>query len=126
MLQSMLIGDLLFKVEEQDQIKYENNISNLLQARQGISFKSKIDNSAKRVFEVQGSDSKSQTELAVAYKSFVGQEHQLLPSLISMILNGSTSTSLEIQHSKIEFQDGGLNFSFTVPSSYKRVRLSEI
>lgn len=123
-LQSMLVGDMIFPVEDSDEVVLGNATSSVLQKRVGLNFESKVDNSVYKLFEIQGDDPKTGAKLSLNFKSFVTESNRLVPSVISMLLSGKDNAKLDIKHSRIEFLDaGGLSFSFNVPANYKIVKL---
>ncbi len=123
LLQAVLTGGMPFPVEEGDAVQTEGGNWTVVQERDGKRFTSKIDPAEHKPFEVLGEDPKTQSTVALQYKSFVREKEQLLPALISMVLGGKTKASLEITHTRIEVMEEGLNFSFQIPSSYKIERL---
>jgi len=126
LLQSLLTGGMLFPAEEGDQVEAGAGVSYLRQVRNGISFESRIDNSVHKLFEVRGEDPRSGSKLELGFSRFITQNEQLIPSVISMLLSGSSRARLEITHSRIEFAEGGLSFSFNVPENYKKEPLPGI
>jgi hypothetical protein len=123
-LQSMLVGDMLFPIESNDKVVVESVISSVLQKRANLDFESKIDNTVYKLFEVIGTDPKSKSQLNLSFKSFVNENSRMTPSVISMLLSGRTEAKLDIKHSRIEFLDaGGLSFAFSVPTNYKIEKL---
>ena len=123
-LQSMLVGDMIFPVEDSDEVVLGNATSSVLQKRAGLNFESKVDNSVYKLFEIQGDDPKTGAKLSLNFKSFVTESNRLVPSVISMLLSGKEDAKLDIKHSRIEFLDaGGLSFSFNVPANYKIEKL---
>lgn len=125
-LQSMLIGDMPFPIESNDQINMGASVSSVLQERNGMVFDNKIDNTVQKLFEVKGKDPGSGSALDLSFKSFITENSRMLPSVISMILSGKTDAKLEVKHSRIEFVESGLSFSFSVPANYKIERLPGI
>ncbi|MCD8539933.1 MAG: DUF4292 domain-containing protein, partial [Leadbetterella sp.] len=126
LLQALLTGGMLFPPEEGDDIEPGSAVSLIRQVRNGIPFESRIDNSVHKLFEVQGEDIKRGSKLELGFKRFVTQDEQLIPSVISMLLSGRKNARLEITHSRIEFLEQGLSFSFSIPGSYDREPLPGI
>jgi hypothetical protein len=123
-LQAMLVGDMIFPVENNDEIILGNPTSSVLQKRAGLNFESKVDNSVHKLYEVKGTDPKNDSQLNLSFKSFVTESNRLVPSVISMLLSGKGDAKMDIKHSRIEFLDaGGLSFSFNVPANYKIEKL---
>ncbi len=120
-LQSILVGNMVYAIESGDELESSGGISTLSQKRGGMDFVTKADNSVQKVFEVKGKDPASSTELAIGFKGFVTESNQLLPTIIEMIL--TDKAQMTVRHSTVEFSNGGLNFAFSVPSSYKKERL---
>lgn len=119
LLQAVLTGGMLFPAEAKDEVEPGSGISLIRQVRNGITFESRIDNSVHKVFEVRGNDALRGSALELGFKRFITQNEQLIPSVISMLLTGRSNARLEITHSRIEFMEGGLSFSFGIPGSYK-------
>ncbi|MFS0489015.1 DUF4292 domain-containing protein [Leadbetterella byssophila] len=113
LLQSLLVGDLPFDLEETDKVEAWN----IIQERFGRKFTTKIDPTVFKPFKINGKDTGGELELN--YQKFVQEKDQLLPSLISLIWKGKSEMKLEFSHSRIEVMDSGLSFSFSIPSSYK-------
>lgn len=122
-LQSLLIGDMLFEISDTDSIETSGSVSTVFQEREGLGFVSKIDNTVHRLFELGGKDPKSGATLLLNFKSFISENNRLVPSVISMLLSGNSDTKLDVKHSRIEFQDSGLSFAFTIPANYKIEKL---
>jgi hypothetical protein len=123
LLQAVLTGGMPFPVESKDVLQAEGNSWTVIQERDEKRFRSKIDPTEHKPFEVLGEDPKTASTLSLHYKHFVREKDQLLPSLISLVLGGKNTASLEITHTRIEVLEEGLNFSFQIPSSYKIERL---
>ncbi len=119
LLQALLTGGMLFPAEAEDTLEPGSAVTALRQVRNGISFESRIDNSVHKLFEVRGEDPGRGSKLELDFKRFINQNEQLIPSVISMVLTGRAPARLEITHSRIEFAEEGLSFSFSVPASYK-------
>lgn len=119
LLQALLTGGMLFPVEAGDEIEPAGGVSLIRQVRNRVSFESRIDNSVHKLFEVRGEDPGNRSKLELGFKRFITQNEQLIPSVISMLLTGRSNARLEITHSRIEFMEQGLSFSFSVPGSYE-------
>lgn len=123
LLQSMLLGDPLFEVQDQDTILSDGNNVEVKQERAGKLFSTKVDNTYKKVFEIDGEDKALETRLLMLFKSFTQHGAQWLPSIINMDLSGKTAAKLEVKHNKVEFVNDGLSFSFSIPSNYRVEKL---
>lgn len=119
LLQALLTGGMLFPAGEGDQVEPGSTVSQIRQVRNGVSFESRVDNSVNKLFEVTGEDPRNGSKLELGFSRFVTRNDQLIPSVISMLLTGKSNARLEITHSRIEFAEEGLSFSFSVPASYK-------
>lgn len=125
-LQSMLLGNMIFPILDNDKVVIEKEIASISQLRSGKDFESKINNIEGRLFEVKGYDPASKSSLEMSYKGFITEKQHLVPTLINLILKGQESAELSVKHTKVDFVESGLSFSFNVPSSYKILKLPGI
>lgn len=125
MLQALIVGNLIFNELPGDKKNIGDQVSVLLQERGNLSFETKVDNAFRKIFEVKGNNPKTQSELVLSFKSFIEKDKGMLPSLIEMKLSGDKKLDLVIAHTKVDFYDEGLNFSFNVPAGYKKLSLTD-
>lgn len=123
MLQSFLVGNLPISINSEDLFTKNPNFNQVFQKRNTVEVINKFDLELNRIFEIDASDTTSDVNLKIAYKSYTKVEEKLIPKLIYVFLNtdnnaSSTNVNIEIEHSKFDFLDRDVRFPFNIPKGY--------
>jgi hypothetical protein len=127
--QSLLIGELIFKIDSTD-IWQESTISNdslhvvLKQNRKQLVVYNFINKNSRKVEGVLMKDSISNQSAQIEYKDFVKVDSFFVPHSIDVIIHRMKNQKIEeqeihVKHNKIEFANKGVNFPFNVPKKYE-------
>lgn len=123
LLQSLILGDVIYKQEKQDSLSSNSLYTSLFQKKEPFSIESQIDNVSHKLTTLLVNDQRSGNSLGITYSEFISVLDELLPTTIfSKIDNknkpGEPSTIVNIYHNKIEAGDINLKFPFNIPKSY--------
>jgi hypothetical protein len=118
MVQSLLVGNLPIKIDSGDVYKKLGEFNSISQTRNEIEIENRFDLEKSKLFYINATDKKTNTKLNIDYKSFVSEDHKLVPTIISLLISGKNEAKIEFEHSKFDFLDRNIRFPFNIPKGY--------
>ncbi len=122
-IQNLLVGDLLFPYEVQDDVIKNETHYILTQKKGNFRIESFVRFDNMKVERANIIDSISMSKTTVTYSLFIVADSILVPSVCALDIEykkegKKMQTQLILSHSKVEFTTKPLNFPFTVPKKY--------
>jgi len=124
MLQSILLGNQVFKFLPRDKYTKMAGELKIEQDRQRFNVVTTADKASRKITTIEVTEGEATNEMSVNFSDFNTLDGQALPFetkvLIKSLLAGKTAnTKVEITHAKINTAMSGLSFPFSVPSKYE-------
>jgi hypothetical protein len=119
-LQNLLIGDILYPIQRNDNIKMLEHEVQLKQARGNLNITQLVLKSNHKVgyTEVLSNDGKT---LKNTYNTFaVVDSNTIANSFSAIAINQADTLNIDVNHQKIEFPTKNVAFPFTVPKKYEK------
>lgn len=128
LLQSLLVGNMPVYVREEDAVSTTSGFVNVKQRVGDLTLENTIDEVINKLTELIARKADNPNRLMITYGDFTDTEKGKLPQRISTKVENSLSpddvlTSINVEHSKVEFLSGDIRFPFSVPNSYNEVKL---
>ncbi len=128
MLESILIGNLIWPVMEEDDITRSKGFYVIPKEYETLKVKSYIGAHSKKLERITASSDSSSSTLNIKYSEFMKVDEKVIPKKIDIQIKYSTGpgepqkiSNITIEHAKVEI-DKELKFSFSIPKKYMRVR----
>ncbi len=125
LLESIIIGNLIWPITEEDDIKKEDGYFVVEKAEGDLSVMNYIGANSMKLERLQAVSDTSKNALRIAYTEFLKEEGKVIPSEINMEINYRSKrnrakkvSKVQIRHSKININKENLNFSFSIPDKY--------
>lgn len=128
LLQSVIIGNMPFEMEENGQFVKENDFYILKQLVERLEVDNYIAESTQKLSRLKATEIPTQNTFTLDYEDFREVGTYLFPftSLINLnVLSKDQQmkeTTMRLKHSKVELVNQSPGFPFNVPSGYKRKR----
>ncbi len=126
LLQSLIIGNLPFSRESEDQVILNSLYTSLFQRADGIKIENQVDNVSHKLTTILAEDEDGKSKLGISYSDFLlmpdGQSvpHGIFAKIDVLKGDALKTTTLDFRHTKIEFQDTELRFPYSVPKGYEK------
>lgn len=125
LFQSVLIGDLPFGQDNDDEIERNDNDITIVQQEQQLTVRNKIDLKTGRLKNLKASTSENRNTLEIKYNEFRPLNEKAFANKALMILNyfkegKKEQATVDLEHNRIKIEEKPLRFPFSVPSRYKR------
>jgi len=118
MIQSLLVGNLPIKIDSIDIYKKLDEFNSISQKRNEVEIENRFDLEKSKLFYINATDKKTNTNLNIDYKSFINEDNKLVPTIISLFISGKNEAKIEFEHSKFDFLDRNIRFPFNIPKGY--------
>ncbi|SEJ83075.1 protein of unknown function [Dyadobacter sp. SG02] len=128
LLQSVIIGNMPFEMQEDGRFVKENDFYILKQAVDRLEVDNYIAEKNQKLSRLKATEVPTQNTFTLDYEDFrqVGQFLFPFTSLINLNVlskeQQKRETTMRLKHSKVELVNQSPGFPFNVPSSYKRKR----
>ena len=125
LFQSVLIGDLPFGQDNDDEIERNDSDITIVQQEQQLTVRNKIDLKTGRLKNLKASTSENRNTLEIKYNEFRPLNEKAFANKALMILNylkegKKEQATVDLEHNRIKIEEKPLRFPFSVPSRYKR------
>lgn len=128
LLQSVIIGNMPFEMQENGRFVKENDFYVLKQAVDRLEVDNYIAEKNQKLSRLKATEVPTQNTFTLDYEDFRAVGSFLFPFISHINLNvlskeqQKLETTMRLKHSKVELVDQSPGFPFNVPSSYKRKR----
>lgn len=124
-IQSAMLGNLIMKRKEEDQVVQEASFFIMKQEANSISVDNYINAASMKVEKVELKESNTNNSLTLNYSNFQPIGTKLFPyngtiNLFYKALSGSLNTTIIFEYNKAEVGDKELKFPFNIPKRYVR------
>ncbi|MGL1887306.1 MAG: DUF4292 domain-containing protein [Reichenbachiella sp.] len=127
MIEGILLGDLMFPIQNRDDIKKTSGTYEISQDHGDISITNLIGAQSMKVEEVNAASDTSYNNLNVKYSNFQKLDDNVYPTEINVTANymgkkdrSKKSANITIRHTKVEIDKKKYSFDFNIPSKYSR------
>lgn len=121
MLESLLLGNLIYPYARENLVKYETGVS-YVQNISGIEFDNYIGDNTRKLERLLVTDLETNSTISVNYSDFQLVGKKVLPFEIDTELEYQgeerTTTEINIGYNKAELEDKPIKFPFNVPARY--------
>jgi hypothetical protein len=125
LIESILIGNLIWPIENNDEIKKEDGYFKVKKTEGDLSILNYIGASSMKLEKLGAVSDSSANGLNIQYSEFQEINDKDVPSEILMQINykskrnrASKTSKVYIKHSRITLDKENMNFSFHIPSKY--------
>jgi hypothetical protein len=128
LLQSVIIGNMPFEMQENGRFVKENDFYVLKQAVDRLEVDNYIAEKNQKLSRLKATEVPTQNTFTLDYEDFRAVGGFLFPFISHINLNvlskeqQKLETTMRLRHSKVELVNQSPGFPFNVPSSYKRKR----
>ncbi|OJV18671.1 MAG: hypothetical protein BGO21_24430 [Dyadobacter sp. 50-39] len=128
LLQSVIIGNMPFEMQEEGRFVKENDFYVLKQAVDRLEVDNYIAEKNQKLSRLKATEVPTQNTFTLDYEDFRQVGSFLFPFMSHINLNvlskdqQKLETTMRLKHSKVELVNQSPGFPFNVPSSYKRKR----
>ena len=123
-LQSVLLGNQVFKFSPEDKYSKSTNELKINQLRQRFNVTTLADKNSRKVTNINVKEEPDGNEMFITFTDFNTVENQALPYQALVLIKSKTAgkienTEVEINHSKVDVGSEAISFPFSVPSKYE-------
>ena len=127
MLESILIGNLIWPIEEDDEITRSKGLFSVSKKHGNLTVTNYIGATSKKLEKIEAVSDSSASTLEISYSDFMIVSEKVIPKKIDISIkytsgpdNTQKISNITIEHAKVEI-DKKLKFSFSIPKKYMRV-----
>ena len=127
MLESILIGNLIWPIEEEDEISRSKGFYAIPKQHDNLMITNYIGASSKKLERIMAISDSTSSTLVINYSDFMVVSDNVIPKKIEVQIKYSSGpdntqkiSNITIEHAKVEI-DKRLKFSFSIPKKYMRV-----
>ncbi len=127
LIQSVLIGNMIWEVEASDKIIKEPGLYNVTKKNGDLTISHLIGNNTMKLEKIFAISDSTQSSLDINYKDFVLIGDKAFPKSVNIYIKDKPKrrksekfSNITLEHNKVEIDKKKLRFSFNIPSKYVR------
>ena len=127
LIESILIGNLIWPIEQDNAVTHENGYYSVSIAKGSISIINYIGDNSKKLEKIEAYDVSTSNSMNVIYANFKNISDIIFPTDSKIRIkykrkkdNIQNISNISLQHTKIEINKKNLKFNFNIPSKYER------
>lgn len=127
LIESIIIGNLIWAIEQNDEVERETGFYSISKAKGDISITNYIGANSKKLEKLEAQQLNTDNTLRINYDQFQEFSDKIIPTDAKIQIkhrqkkdNIQKLSNINLQHTKIEIDKKNLKFAFSIPSKYER------
>lgn len=127
LIESIIIGNLIWTIEQNDEVERETGYYSISKAKGDISITNYIGANSKKLEKIEAQQLNTDNILKINYDGFQEFSEKIIPTDAKIQIkhrqkkdNVQKLSNINMQHTRIEIDKKNLKFAFSIPSKYER------